>query len=388
LFHVKHLGGVKECPDVQSFGFGSRTNKSIKEDSEMKNQLKMPNLNEFLAMKPKQKAPYLLSEDGTIRSFLYSQQLTKEIVDKLIQIAEFLEERIYNEDYAKYLKSLLFPKGCILYFTQCSTRTFTSFSMACQSLGMIVEEIRDPEMSALYKGESELDTILALGYLSDLIVMRSMDPEIVQLAAYEFSKRDMSTLIISGGSGSDQHPTQALLELYTVASHLNILGSNKKGIVAFVGDLKRSRTARSLSYLLALYPQIVHVFVAPQELQIGDDILEYLTENQIEYVCSTSLDEYLSEIDVLYLMRMQDEYSATSESLRKEYSKYYLSLERTSRMKEGACIIHPLPRRAELPIEIDSDPRAKYWKAVRLGKIIRMALILYMMGLGDIEKLV
>jgi aspartate carbamoyltransferase catalytic subunit len=157
--------------------------------------------------------------------------------------------------------------------------------------------------------------------------------------------------------------------------------------VAFVGDLSRSRTARSLSYLLALYPQVKQIFVAPPELQMGKDLLEFLSEKEICYNLTDSLPKAIEIADAFYMMRIQDEYSETSDELRVVYANYHLTLDKVQAMKPHACIIHPLPRRAEIPVEIDDDPRAKYWEAVLRGKHVRMALLLHMFGRDDINKL-
>ena len=344
--------------------------------------------NEFERLKPTDKIKYLSFDSGTIQSLIYAQQLRREIIERIINIAEVIRTSTSDLAFMKHLSNLLNINTCALYFTQCSTRTFTSFSVAAQSLGMHIEEVRNPEMSSMYKGESELDTLLTLATLCEVIVIRQMDSTLTDRLAYEICSRNLPTRVINGGSGSDQHPTQALLDMYSLFVHSDFLNTEIKDFkVAIVGDLKRSRTARSLSYLLALYPKIKQYFIAPAELQMADDILEHLNQHSVQYQCSESLDQHLNEVDVFYMMRIQDEYSHTSEELRKAYESFYLSIKKVQLMKESACILHPLPRRLEIPIEIDKDHRAKYWDTVALGKIIRMALLLYMFGYDDPEKL-
>ena len=142
-----------------------------------------------------------------------------------------------------------------------------------------------------------------------------------------------------------------------------------------------------MSYILALFPNVKQVFIAPSELQMGEDMQDFLKENSIEYTLSDDINHYIERSDAFYMMRIQDEYSETSEQVRQKYTQYYLSLSKVEKMQPHACIIHPLPRRLEIPIEIDFNRRAKYWEAVERGKLIRMALILYMFGFDDIEKL-
>ncbi|MCA8991798.1 MAG: hypothetical protein KDA88_07455 [Planctomycetaceae bacterium] len=340
-------------------------------------------------MKPSQLAPFLRTEDSRIQSLIFAQQFSRDLIERLVRCADQCRSLMLDREGARFLKSRLADKAVALYFPQCSTRTFTSFSFAAQSLGMMVEEIRDTELSAMYKGESELDMLLTLSTLADAVVMRQMDAEVGLTLAYEIRKRGMQTKIINAGSGADQHPTQALLELYTLLSHFREtaaeFGDHPK-TVSFVGDLKRSRTARSLCYLLGNYPKIKQVFVAPAELQMESDLLGYLDECEVAYECLESLDDVIGESDAIYMMRIQDEYSATSEELRRRYEQYHLPVEKLNRMKSTACILHPLPRRAEIPIEIDYDSRAKYWDAVRCGKHMRMALLLHMFGRDDISS--
>jgi aspartate carbamoyltransferase catalytic subunit len=341
----------------------------------------------FNAMRPKEVAPHLLGPGGEIQRLIYTQQFDRDALEHLIRLAEFIRSQWNDVKQMRYMHQLLAHRSCLLYFPQCSTRTFTSFSVAVQTLGMVTEEIRDPELSSMYKGESELDTLLTLAHLSDLIVLRQMDGELAHQFAYELLARNMDTRIINGGSGADAHPTQALLEMYTLSAYLDLERVDRNYTIAMVGDLKRSRTARSLSYLLALYPQINQVFVAPDELQMEEDIAEHLDENAVSYRQTDNLEEVIGDANAFYMMRIQDEYSTTSEQLRKKYEEFHLSTERVNRMRPDALILHPLPRRREMPIEIDDDPRARYWEAVVRGKYIRIALVLHMFGCDEIERL-
>ena len=350
--------------------------------------MKMPSFPTFRKMKPNALVPYLRNDEARIQSLIYTQQFSRELIDRLVRCAEKCRSLMADRGGRRLLRESLADKAVSLYFPQASTRTFTSFSFAAQALGMMVEEIRDAGSSSISKGESEIDTLLTLASVSDTIVMRQMDHELILMLAYEIGLRGLDTRVVNGGSGSDQHPTQALLEIYTLLHHFRQTASEfgeEERTVAFVGDLKRSRTARSLSYLLALYPKIQQVFIAPEELQMGDDLQEYLRENDVQFSLTNELNDLVPKADAFYLMRIQDEYSTTSEELRREYQRYYLTAEKVKQMKETACILHPLPRRDEIPIEIDRNHRAKYWDAVSHGKLMRMALLLYMYGRDDIS---
>jgi aspartate carbamoyltransferase catalytic subunit len=343
---------------------------------------------EFHAMSPREKGAYLVTSRGHLQALLYSQQFTRPLLDHLCTVAELIRSRQNDERFGAALKTLLASRSAALYFTQPSTRTFVSFSLAARATGMMCEEIRDPELSSLYKGESELDTLLTLAELADAIIMRQGDRSVIERFAFEVARRGLATRIVNGGSGSDQHPTQALLELYTLVSHFDLVnGAGGSFTVGIVGDLKRSRTARSLSYLLALYPRIRQVFIAPDELQMADDLTVYLEENRIAYERADTIDAWLPSLDAVYMMRIQDEYGQTSEETRQRYDDFRLTTARVERMKAHACILHPLPRRTELPVEIDADPRARYWEAVNRGKYVRIALLLHMFEKDDLDAI-
>jgi len=339
-----------------------------------------PTFAEFSRLSPREKAEWLRTDTGLIQSFIYSQQCDRPFVDQLCTTAERLRTAPPEGAVRRHARTLLTTRSAALYFSQPSTRTFVSFSLAAQALGMSVEEIRDPDLSSRIKGETEIDTLLTLAELADAIVMRQSDPVLIDRFAYELARRGYPTRVINAGNGSDQHPTQALLELYTLVSRLDLARTDRIVNVAIVGDLRRARTARSLSYLLALYPNVRHVFIAPPELQMGEDLTRYLDDRSVSWMRSDDLDAHLGDLDAVYMMRMQDEYGETSQELREQYERYRLTPQRAARLKPGACILHPLPRRDELPIEIDDDPRACYWEAVNRGKFIRMALLLAMFG--------
>lgn len=342
----------------------------------------------FEQLSPSDKGAYLLGPESHLKACIYSQQFNRPLLDHLFAVAELVRQAGPDSSLAAYLQTVLAGRSAVLYFTQPSTRTFTSFSLAAQATGIACEEIRDAEMSSLYKGESEIDTLLTLAELSDVIIMRQGDHSLIDRFAWEVHHRGYPTRIINGGSGPEQHPTQALLELYTLAAHFNLAEDDGSAFtVGIVGDLARSRTARSLSYLLALYPSINQVFIAPDELQIGPDLIEYLDEHGIQHSETESLDDALPSLDACYMMRIQDEYGTTSAELRKKYDAYKLDTDRLALMKDDACILHPLPRRSELPIEIDHDPRALYWEAVNRGKYVRIALLLHMFLRDDISLL-
>ena len=179
----------------------------------------------------------------------------------------------------------------------------------------------------------------------------------------------------AAGSGKDQHPTQALLDIYTLYRSFENYGGIDGKAIAMVGDLLRGRTVRSLSYLLKNYDGVKIYFVAPRDLQMGKDLKNYLRENDVEFEESENLEEVIPLVDAIYMTRIQDEYDQGGESTRIDYSKFHFTAGRIKRLKPNAIIMHPLPRRAEIRPEVDQDRRAMYWRQVRNGMWIRVALI-------------
>jgi len=226
-----------------------------------------------------------------------SNQYSLENLLNLCKLTDNIRNIASTSEGLKYLKTILLDKRAILYFKQPSTRTFLSFQNACHILGISTSEIRDTSTSSEMKGESELDAIKTFSQYVDLIIMRHPSSDFI----YEISENlpdDMR--IINAGLGTNEHPTQALLDFYTIWKYGL---ENKK--IAFVGDLLRGRTVRSLSLLLNLIPSIKLYFVSPKSFQIKDDILEQLN---IEYELTDDFEKVLPEMDVVYMVRLQDEY--------------------------------------------------------------------------------
>ena len=220
------------------------------------------------------------------------------------------------------------------------------------------------------KGESELDAIKTFSQYSDLIIMRHPSNNFI----YEISDNlPDKTRIINAGSGSDQHPTQSLLDFYTIYKYGLLKGKK----VVFVGDLLRSRAVRSLSLLLNKINGTKLYFVSPNKFQIKSDILEQLN---VDYELTDDFDKVMSEVDVIYMTRLQDEYKneGINENEIIDTSKYSINSSNVNKMKDNAIILHPLPRRNEISVDIDRDKRAKYWEQCENGMWVRVALIMSM----------
>ncbi len=182
--------------------------------------------------------------------------------------------------------------------------------------------------------------------------------------------------VLNAGSGKDQHPTQALLDIYTLQRSFEDKGGIEGKRIAFVGDLARGRTVRSLATVLALYPGVKQYFVAPKTLQIGEDITKQLDEAGMDYEVSGDFEKVLPEVDAVYMTRIQDEWDKGEESRALDTTPYHITVDRMKLLKKDAIVMHPLPRRKEIAVEVDSDPRAMYWRQVRNGMWIRAALML------------
>lgn len=233
--------------------------------------------------------------------------------------------------------------------------------------------MRSAGTSSEVKGESLEDTLETMHSYTDMIFMRHLEEDIAEKAAWMFNNSDKPIPIINAGSGPHEHPTQALLDAYTL--YRAYKGKVKNKTIAIIGDLKRGRAVRSLIYILKNFDGIKLIFLSPPELNIPEDIRLFLTKNNIPFEESDNLEKYIKKTDVFYFTRIQDEYDTNNESKVIDYSTLYIKKEHLDQMKPNATILHPLPRRNEIPPEIDSDQRAWYWKQEVNGLWLRTALI-------------
>lgn len=337
---------------------------------------------EFYKLKLDKKLTYF-EKDGRIFDCLFAQQFTLELLNDLFEIANKIRKISKSEEGLDYMRTLLSHKRAMLYFVQPSTRTFISFQSACYILGLQVSEIRSTSTSSEVKGETPEDTIRTFSSYADLIIMRHFEEGMAEKSAWMLNKTKRPISIINGGSGKDQHPTQALLDMYTLHQSFLDKGGIKGKTIVMVGDLKRGRTVRSLTYLLKHYKGVKLIFVSPEYLRIGDDIKQFLKKQKMYFRETSDLEKVLPEADAVYMTRIQDEYDVSGESQDIDYSKFHLEKKHLKLMKKTAIIMHPLPRRQEIDVAIDDDPRAKYWRQERNGMWVRTALIAYIMGIKD-----
>ncbi len=307
---------------------------------------------------------------------LQSQQFDRELLDHLCVLADKIRDIARSKKGMEYLMSLLNHKRAMLYFVQPSTRTFLSFYSACQILGVQCAEVRDTRTSSEVKGESEEDTVRTFSSYFDFIIMRHSKANFADKIARLLDDSDRSVPIINAGSGKDQHPTQALLDIYTLQRSFLHRGTIDGLKIAFVGDLVRGRTCRSLAALLSRYEGVKQYFVAPEPYQMGSDILKLLDEAGSSYEVVEDFASVIPEVDAIYMTRMQDEWDKEDGVNHPiDIEKYSFGPAQLPNLKPDAILMHPLPRRKEMHPDVDKDPRAAYWRQVRNGMWARVALI-------------
>jgi aspartate carbamoyltransferase catalytic subunit len=315
---------------------------------------------------------------------LSASQFDRSFLDRIYRLTNKIRRFDKSKEGLLYLQSLLAHKRAMLYFTQPSTRTFLSFQSACHILGMKNSEIRDAATSSERKGESVEDSLRTFSSYVDLIVMRSPVRGLCDRMAAILDASDRPVPIINAGSGPDEHPTQALLDIYTLQRSFKELGGIEGKTVCMVGDLKRGRTVRSLSKLLTLYPGAKLIFASPVEFKIEEDLRATLKSARIEFLETSNFKDAIANSDAIYMTRIQDEYDdQVGASSKVDTTAFCLHAEHLKIMKKTAVIMHPLPRRTELDPAIDSDFRAKYWRQERNGMWTRVALITMLLGVDQ-----
>ena len=320
-------------------------------------------------------------KDGRLYDMIISQQLNRQILDVLYRITNQIRSLSKSKTGSQFVRSLLCHKRAMLYFAQPSSRTFLSFENACHLLGMKTSEIRDPNVSSEVKGESFDDSLRTFSTYTDLVIMRHKGQNMAERAAWLLNTHTYRPVpVINGGSGSDQHPTQALLDVFTLQQSFEYQGGLDGKTILMCGDLKRGRTVRSLSYLMKNFRDMKIIYASPAAFQMKEDVCSFLERHGISYLIETkSLEKVLGDADAIYMTRIQDEHDTTpGESGKTDVSTFRLTLANMANVKPNAVIMHPFPRRDEIDVAIDPDPRAMYWRQERNGMWSRAALMAYM----------
>ena len=250
-------------------------------------------------------------------------------------------------------------------FLEPSTRTRLSFQAAIALLGGTSLGIADIASSSAKKGESLADTVKIMSIYSDILVLRhALD------GSSRFAAEVSSKPVINAGSGTEEHPTQAIQDLFTIRKEKKKIDGLKIGIV---GDLKYGRTVYSLLYALANYDVKVHL-ISPEVLKIRPDSI-YEIKNSLSFTESTNIEEYISDLDVLYVTRIQKERFPDEEEYLKVKGSYVIGLDLLQKMKDDAIILHPLPRVDEISTDVDKTKQARYFEQAEYGKYTRAALM-------------
>jgi len=294
-----------------------------------------------------------------LRHVIESQQFTLPLLMDLFHRARGMERVVARGGTLEYQNRILAS-----LFYRPSTRTRFCFEAAMYRLGgRVLSTEHASAFSSEVVGEQIEDSIRIIANYSDIIVVRHPQAGGAQRAA-----QVSSVPVINAGDGDGgQHPTQALLDLYTIYRERPLDGLS----VAIIGELDRGRTARSLAYLLAKFDRVKIFFVAPPEVQMKPDILAYLDEHGVRYELESEVSRVISEVDVVYQTRIRPERMADVQDLM----RYAINSALVSKMKSDALVLHPLPRTVELDRTVDDDPRALYFRQAANGLYVRMALL-------------
>ena len=301
-----------------------------------------------------------------MRHLIGIEDLTVGEIEELIATAEDI-----MANPAKYSKVATGKKLASLFYEP-STRTRLSFEAAMMELGGGVLGFSEAQSSSASKGESVADTAKVISCFADVMVMRHFKEGAPMVAAM-----NASVPVINAGDGGHNHPTQTLTDLLTIKCEKKRLSNLTVGLC---GDLKFGRTVHSLITALSRYMGIRFVLISPQELTLPEYVKsEILDRKGIEYVETSSLEESLPELDILYMTRVQRERFFNEQDYIRLKDSYVLTVEKLALAKNDLCIMHPLPRVNEISVGVDSDSRACYFKQVLYGKYIRMALIKFLL---------
>jgi aspartate carbamoyltransferase catalytic subunit len=314
---------------------------------------------------------------------LSAGQFDRPLLDELCELTTVIRKFAKHKEGLLFLRSLLGHKRAMLYFTQPSTRTFLSFNNACQILGIQTSEIRDSSTSSEVKGESQFDSLRTFSSYVDVVMMRTKEEGLAEAAAALLDSTNRPVPIINAGSGKDQHPTQALLDIYTLERSFHNIGGIDGKTLGMMGDLKRGRTVRSLCYLMKNYRDVKLVFIAPEPFRMAEDIKRHLREHGVQFRETDDMNAALPELDAIYITRIQDEHDKAGESSRHDMSRFKFGVEHLKLLKPTGVIMHPLPRRDEIHADVDQDPRAKYWRQERNGMWMRVALLTKIFHVDD-----
>lgn len=298
------------------------------------------------------------------RDIVSIEDFSREEINYILKVSQSMEP------LASKGSDMLKGKILATLFFEPSTRTRLSFETAMLKLGGSTIGFAEAEVASVRKGENLADTIRTVENYADVIALRHPLDGAAKLAA-EFAK----VPILNAGSGSEEHPTQALMDLYTIQKEK---GKIDGLTIALVGDLRYGRTVHSLAYALAFY-DIKLYLISPESLKMRKEVI-HAVEKKISVVEGTNLEEVISQVDVLYVTRIQKERFPDAAEYAKVKGTYKIDLELLKNAKKDLIILHPLPRVDEIAAEVDATPQARYFQQVWNGIVVRMALLALVLG--------
>lgn len=338
----------------------------------------------FLALPDAEKAPLVRG-----RHVLCAEQFDRAEIDLHVRVAEAARKAHKSRAGQQALGDALKFRMVLNFFVQPSSRTFMSFNTAEAWLGMNRTSVRDEKISSMSKGETLVDSVRTFISYVDAIVMRHADDTAAFTAAWTAEKahrritlddgRELAVPVINAGSGTKQHPTQALLDVYTIEKQIG--GIDGKTLM-LAGDLARGRTVRSLCLLLHNYRDVRVILAAPEKYRMLPDVLAHLDRHGVAWRHAASLDDGLEEADALYMTRIQDEWDTGHDGHVRAAPGFVFTMDHLARMKPKSALLHPLPKRDEIVEEIDyvDDERVAYWRQERNGMWMRVAILARLFG--------
>ena len=306
------------------------------------------------------------------RNLVKSEDFSVEEIDQILSLSQNIIEN--PSKYSRVCEGKLLAT----LFYEPSTRTRLSFESAMCRLGGSVVGFSEPNSSSVSKGESLGDTIRTVSCYADAKVMRHP----VAGSAEEATKYT-EVPFINAGDGGNQHPTQTLTDLLTIKS---LKGSLENHTIGLCGDLKNGRTVHSLVKSMSRYKGIKFIFISPDELKMPKYIKDAIQEQGHAYYETDNLDEVIGSLDILYMTRVQRERFENQEQYEKLKNYYILNKSKMQNAREDMLVMHPLPRVNEIDVDVDDDKRAVYFKQAKYGMFVRMALIMKLLGIKEVQN--
>eukprot|EP01039_Chlorochromonas_danica_P000745 gene745-809_t len=294
--------------------------------------------------------------------------LSMQFIELILEVSDEMKTLVASQGGDDRLKH----KVLAAVFYEPSTRTSCSFQAAMLRLGGSVVTVNE-EQSSVKKGESLEDTIQTMSCYCDVIVLRHPQKGSAEAAATVATKP-----VINAGDGTGEHPSQALLDLYTIKSELGYIGGasvDERMIVTFLGDLKNGRTVHSLALLLSMFPNMTFIYVAPPGLEVPRALVDEVRQKGVSQIQEMTLEQAVAVTDVLYVTRIQKERFSSEEEYNQVTGSYCVDGNLMTKAKQTMVVMHPLPRVNEIHTEVDIDPRAAYFRQMENGMYVRMALL-------------